>query len=588
MPVSHPTRRRGLAYYRMSDDDQTDSIPQQKLWAARTSARESIDLAAEFEDGGISGSKTDQRPGLMAALRAAEDAAERGRPFDVLLVWDLNRLSRADSFRTGGIMARLMDAGVSVVLTNAEGTVDLADETQRVMFNLKQDFGRNAYVRSLSADVLRGMDKAAREGRFMTKPPIGYVAGEDGRLKPEGGRGEAAVRRLFRDCLAGMTLSELTRRLNDEGPPPARGSLWSRTAVRAILRNRTYVGAVVWNVSHLGTHHRVGKAGVRKDTGSAARESRRRRKNMKGLAREANAPEDVVVVENAHPAIISPEEFAEVGRLLASRRGRQAGRGSTGELWVLSGLLHCQCGRVMHGVRHSRKKNGHAYLYRHYRCSAKNYQGAAGCPDSGRAQHDWAVREAARLLKEKLGGPDAAAEIRDRMRLAASRHAVADRETADACRARSGELAGWIAQGNRNLALLPADRIPGVVEQLRAWEAEREAVSARLAALDAGPPADESLDSIEKALALIGRLEEVVGLGDPLAVRNALAPLVRKLTLTFRPATPEDRRGGVNGNLQFVPERMRLELHPHLLNLFATAIPTEQVELTVEGPVVWP
>src|SRR5262245_49639278 len=112
MSDHHPTARRALGYFRMSTDDQEESIPQQKQWAARTCARESLRLCAEFEDAGISGAKTDQRSGLQRMLRAVEDAAERGEPFDVLVCWDLDRLSRADSFRTGTIMARLMDAGV--------------------------------------------------------------------------------------------------------------------------------------------------------------------------------------------------------------------------------------------------------------------------------------------------------------------------------------------------------------------------------------------------------------------------------------------------------------------------------------------
>src|SRR5262245_60709673 len=113
MPVDHPTTRRAVAYYCMSTDDQEDSIAQRRGWASRACAREGLALAVEFEDAGVSGAKTDQRQGLQRMLRAHEDAANEGRGFDVLVCWDLDRLSRADSFRTYAVMARLMDAGVT-------------------------------------------------------------------------------------------------------------------------------------------------------------------------------------------------------------------------------------------------------------------------------------------------------------------------------------------------------------------------------------------------------------------------------------------------------------------------------------------
>lgn len=573
MSQSHSTAPRALAYYRMSTDDQENSIPQQKDWARRTAARESLSLLAEFQDDGVSGSKTEQRTGLMAALREAEDAAERGEPYDVLLAWDMDRWSRADSWRTGAVMARLMDAGVGRVITNADGVVDLADETHRVLFNLKQDLGRNAYLRSLSANVLRGMTQSAAGGKFMGKAPLGDVKGADGRLVPDGGEGEGAIKRLFAWCLAGTSLLEMTRKMNQLGPKPARGKMWSRTAVRFILKNRVYTGALVWNAYHHGGHHRAGRSGVKKDAGAPAREAKRRRRNLKNLPREANAPEDIIVVENAHPALVSAEDFAAAGRSLSARFRKPSGRGKTGEHWVLSGLLYCQCGNVMHGIPRTVKRATRVYYYRKYRCSAKNYLGLSACPDTGECGHDWAVREAARLLKERLGSPEAAAEIRARMALAiASRKRDGERE-AKALLEKARDLDGWIVQGNKNLALLPADRIMGVVEQIRSWEQERRAVGVRLAELDEARAnqAAPSLEAAEEALSLIGKLEEVIAGGEPLAVRQALCPLVKKLTLTFWPSTPEERRKGVNGGPRFVPDVMKLELHEVLLNLFSPA-----------------
>src|SRR5262249_3358050 len=132
----------------------------------------------------------------------------------------------------------------------------------------------------------------------------------------------------------------------------------------------------------------------------------------------------------------------------------------------------------------------------------------------------------------------------------------------------AAELDGYIAQGNRNLALLPDDRIPGVVEQIRAWERQRADLSGRLAALDA-EAAEEGTghaDGAEQALALLGRLEELVAEADRARVRAALAPLVRKVTLHFRAATAADRRAR-NGNCRYVPCKLTLEPSALLLKL---------------------
>ena len=97
-------------------------------------------------------------------------------------------------------------------------------------------------------------------------------------------------------------------------------------------------------------------------------------------------------------------------------------------------------------------------------------------------------------------------------------------------------------------------------------------LSARMAAAEEANQnaAVPSLEAAEEALALVGRLEEVIRLGTPQQIRQALSPLVKRLTLTFRQAEEKDRKGR-RASLRFVPDRMKLELHESLLNLFTPA-----------------
>jgi DNA invertase Pin-like site-specific DNA recombinase len=567
----------GVGYFRMSTDDQEASIPRQKEWANRVCPRERIDLVRSFEDAGISGGKIQQRDDLQALLLHVEQAAAKGRPYEVLVCWNPDRLSRADSIRTAGVLARLMDAGVCRILS-VEGWVDLNNDTDRVVYTLKQDLGRHAYLKGLSENVLEGKARKARAGRFQSsRPPYGYdvireVCLENGHLVPN--EHAETVRQLFRDYLAGASLRELARGLNARKIAAPRGGEWTRSSVRAILNNRAYCGDLVWNATHLGSYRRMTREGVKDDGQARVREARQRRLGHRHLDRQQNAPEDVIIAKDAHPALVSREDWEAAQHCRKGRLRHASGRGKTGLAWALSGILHCGCcGRVMHACpRRAARKNGKAKVYRYYQCSGRREQGASRCPASGAVDHDYILREAVALLKDHLGSPEAIALVRDRLHVELDAQREAREAEATALGQQAAELDGWIAQGNRNLAILPTDRIPGVVEQVRTWERQRAELSARLAALDALVALEgvEHAEEVEAALALVSRLDELVEHADPAQVRDALAPLVHKVTLYFREATPQERRERGN-KAQYVPARLVLEPSPVLLKLF---IPT--------------
>jgi site-specific DNA recombinase len=548
-----------LAYYRRSTEKQEESITQQTEWATRAASHERLDIQRSFQDDAISGGKIDQRSGLLALLDEAERAADRDRPYTALVCWNLDRLSRADSIRTATVLGRLMDAGIHRIYT-VEGWQDLSDSTHRVLFNLKQDLGRHSFLQSLSENVLRGMARRARDGRFCgSVPPFGYDVGPDGFLVPNAYADRA--RQLFLDYVAGSSLADLARRLNSEKIPAPRGGEWTRSTVRAILTNRAYRGDMVWNASHFGAYNRLGKAGIRRDERTSLRQGRQRRLKHKHLDRERNAPEDEIVTKNAHPALVTRQQWEDAQRCRKDRFQHSSGRGKTGEPWVLSGILHCSCGRVMHAA----PRKGRTRVYRYYQCAGRRDKGATACPSSGTVDHDTAIREVVKLLLDHLGTPEAIAGIRERLREATVSRGGVLKAEASALQQQAAELDGWIKQGNRNLAILPADRVPGVVEQVRTWEQERQQVAARLAGIDAELSAEvgSQADEVEEALAIVHRLAELT---DPALLRAALLPLVQRVTLYFREATEKDRKKR-GGNPRFTIDKMELEPTPLLLKV---------------------
>src|SRR6266567_1447722 len=141
-----------VAYYRMSDDKQEHSIATQKAWAKRKEAEKGLAVRSPFEDEGIAGDVMELRPGFLAMIAYCQQQHKAGTPIEVLLCYDGDRFSRADSFDTTPFLSLLRKAGVSKRVT-AQREYDFDNVMDRMMFNIEQEAGRAAYSKLLSARV---------------------------------------------------------------------------------------------------------------------------------------------------------------------------------------------------------------------------------------------------------------------------------------------------------------------------------------------------------------------------------------------------------------------------------------------------
>ncbi len=84
-----------------------------------------------------------------------------------------------------------------------------------------------------------------------------------------------------------------------------------------------------------------------------------------------------VVTTDAHPAIITPEQFERTGtRLTETTARRRNFRTSQKKPYLLSSLLRCQCGSHMVGSSH----HGRSAVYRYYVCTKQVHEGTkASC-----------------------------------------------------------------------------------------------------------------------------------------------------------------------------------------------------------------
>lgn len=149
--------------------------------------------------------------------------------------------------------------------------------------------------------------------------------------------------------------------LNDQGIPSPRGGLWGNSSVRELCLRALegeYTGRAFWN--------RTGK-------------------DLRGTGQKWKDPEEWIVVEDAHPAIITPEELEELRRIKGPEIQNRKGKGAlnpknVNSQWLLSGVnalnepfFYCMNGKEHYLVGYEVHRN-QWYLCNKY----KNY-GPKGC-----------------------------------------------------------------------------------------------------------------------------------------------------------------------------------------------------------------
>jgi DNA invertase Pin-like site-specific DNA recombinase len=338
------TLKNAAIYARVSSDKQdVDLSISAQLRALREYAeRNGYALVREFVDEAESG-RTAARPAFREMISLAKT---KTAPFNVILVWKLNRFarSRADSITYKTL---LRNKGIDVISINEpvddsptgrllEGVIESIDEF---------------YSANLGQDIRRGMRENASRGFFNgSRPPYGFrkVQVRDGEKmrnklepEPEDSASVKTVRRIFDLALKDLGCKEIAKTLNHDGCRTLKGERWGRTTVYKVLTNEAYTGTLVW----------AGRQGY-------------------PAARSGEPP---VRIENAWQSIIDKDIFKLVQQKMASKRPEISHPRTVPSAYLLSGMLYCSCGRAMIG--HSSK----CRRYHYYLCSRNYKQGKEAC-----------------------------------------------------------------------------------------------------------------------------------------------------------------------------------------------------------------
>jgi site-specific DNA recombinase len=289
--------KRAVLYCRQSDSGgdgvESLSIESQELRLQQYAKSRGWSVIAVERDADLRGwQDEDERPGLAAALRRAEEDG------DVLLVWDLSRLARKLRIQEN-IVARLADAGVEIASLNEPWA-------SAPMFRQILGAVAEERTRQMSVDIRRSLRQRAQTGLWHGIVPYGYVrpAGKNQRLVIDEEKASVGSE-IFERVAAGANISDVALELSRRGvPTPRGGRIWSLNTLAGLVKNPAYLG-----VSIVGTG------------------------------------DDAVVVMDAHPAIVTRDlwERANAARNAAHRPRRRKAVSS----W-LEGHVRHECGAPMY------------------------------------------------------------------------------------------------------------------------------------------------------------------------------------------------------------------------------------------------
>lgn len=314
----------------------------------------------EFVDDGYTGTNTD-RPDFQKLMELT-----RQGQIQCIIVKDLSRFARNYVVCGEYIEEIFPFLGVRFIAVNDNYDSANGNTVEDNMSMVLKSVLNAYYSKDISRKIAASFHQRMRNGTFRCQAPFGYRKGEvDNRFIVDP-PAASTVRLIFDLALAGKSLREICDELNEKKlSTPAiynkqhiaskrnqsrtlvDDPLWEPSKVRAILRNRTYAGDMV----------------MRKQVSVVPGLKKRR----------PSTPEEQFLLENAHPGIITHEEYDKVQKLLPARKTYNRSRNPM--IYPLKGAV--RCGYCKRSMSLQSKKTyficRHATLT-HATCSTKQYE----------------------------------------------------------------------------------------------------------------------------------------------------------------------------------------------------------------------
>lgn len=458
-----------------------------------------VDAELIFKDAATSGASL-ERAGfeqMMALVRA------RPRRIDAIVTEDLSRISR-DFADAAQVFKYLQYAQVPLI-----GVADGIDTSRKTA---KMEFTVKSLVSDMYLDDLRDKTRRGLMGRATKKMstgglPYGYrsLAQKDeydhmvGHAIVIDEERSALVRRIYEEYRAGRSYAAIAHALNAEGVPSPRAKTryrkkgWVDTTIRAIVRNRAYIGE--WSY------------GAREWVKVPGTNVRRPRKRDAADVHHDVRPELRIIDQPLWDSVQARIQ-AIAQKYKAPKRGPGAPCRRTS--YPLSGLLECACCGALMVI-----SGGSSAAY--YKCVDFKKRGT--CSNSLSVREDIARRRIFDALVERLNRPKAIDHLRKR--LAQQLGELGRRLGGDIAERR--ERLARTEQRIRNLLLgfAEGERSEYARTMLRDLEAQATTEKAAIAALEEQARVPVVLPTPERVARQCLHLEKMLA-KDPLRAREAL------------------------------------------------------------------
>src|SRR5712671_4437832 len=323
--------RMAAIYARVSSEQQREAntIASQTASLIEFAQGHDLEVPKEwvFEDDGYSGA-TLERPGLervrdlaaegqiQAVLAYAPDRLSRKYAYQILLIEELARHGVETLF----VKAPQGASAEDQLLVQFQGMIA---EYERAQILERSRRGKRYRAQSGEVSVLSGAPYGYRYVRKADQAPASYVV-----IDAEA----RVVQRVYEMyTVEGLSIGEMTRRINAEGIPTRKASArWERSTVWAVLRNSAYCGVACFGKTRVSARTRV------------MRPLRRRGVITPSMTAGHERPREEWI-EIPVPALVSQDSFDRAQELLQENKKRSLRR--TIEPSIVQGLVSCQkCG----------------------------------------------------------------------------------------------------------------------------------------------------------------------------------------------------------------------------------------------------
>ncbi|OIK08921.1 recombinase family protein [Bacillus sp. MUM 13] len=316
-----------VIYARVSTtrEEQQNSLQNQISLAESVAKDKGFTVVDKYIDNGISGAGLKNRLGLNKLLIDLEK-----KDINVVIAKSVSRLGRntVQSLQTA---EQIEKQGVRLILP--EDFYDSATSDSSMSFELKAVFAKEEALK-LSQRVKLGLYESAKRGKYKASiAPYGYKMNPYTRQLEIEEITAPTIKEIFHLYLyEGWGMFKITNDLMSRGIPTPRaaagainaGTKWHQNTIKGILNNPAYIGNLV--------HHREETTKFLSDS-----ELFKVRKKVDH--------EKQIVVENAHPPIISEEDFKAVQELMKNKGKRK----SNGKESLFAHIAKCpDCGSGMH------------------------------------------------------------------------------------------------------------------------------------------------------------------------------------------------------------------------------------------------